>query len=267
MKSLSSLTRQSSKLLNDNTPTILTALAVSGTCATAVLASKASFTAARTLDEAWVVHRNTEVYEADVYGRSVVRTPMTFQEKAKLVWKLYIPAATVGSLTVASTLFSHRVSSSRAAAVAAAYSISEQAFDTYKKKVIERLGEVPEHEIRAAVAQDLVDRSGGSVIMIGDGKVLCFDEFTGRYFESTVEDIKKAQNDTNHLILSEGYASLSDFYQRIGLSSTSMSEEVGWTSDKLMELEITSVMSPDQRPAVAIAFRVAPVRNYWKMSR
>jgi hypothetical protein len=61
------------------------------------------------------------------------------------------------------------------------------------------------------------------------------------------------------------YASLSDFYHLIGLPSTSFSDEVGWTSDKLLELEISTVLSEDERPCLSIGFNVAPIRNYYKI--
>jgi hypothetical protein len=247
--SFSQATARLTKGAADNSPAILTAVGVSGTIAVAVLSARASAQAVRCLS-----------------GEDVDPW-LSWQEKAKMVWKFYVPPAIVGTVTVAAIVGSNRVSTSRAAALATAYTISEQTFDTYKRKVIEKLGEDGEHEVRAAVAQERVNLNDSPVLVIGAGKVLCYDEFTDRYFESTVEDIKKAQNDTNYQMLHEGYASLSDFYARVGLPTTSMSEEVGWTSDKQLEVEITSVVSPDQRPAIAVGFRVRPVRDYWKFNR
>lgn len=192
---------------------------------------------------------------------------LTWQEKAQIVWKEFIPAAAVGTITVTAIICSNRISSNRAVALATAYTITEQSFDTYKKKVIEKLGEEKEELVRAEIAQDRSNAGDGMSVFVTDGKTLCYDEFTDRYFESTVEDIKKAQNDTNYQMLHEGYASLSDFYQRIGLPTTSMSEEVGWTSDRQLEVEISAIIAPSGKPAVSINFLVRPVRNYWKMSR
>lgn len=199
-----------------------------------------------------------EGYEPEYYD---------FKALIKTYWKEFIPPASVGAVTILAIVTSTRISTNRAVALAAAYSITEQTFDTYKKKVVEQLGAEKEELVRAEIAQDRSNAGDGMSVFVTDGKTLCYDEFTDRYFESTVEDIKKAQNDTNYQMLHEGYASLSDFYQRIGLPTTSMSEEVGWTSDRQLEVEISAIIAPSGKPAVSINFQVRPVRNYWKMSR
>ena len=80
-----------------------------------------------------------------------------------------------------------------------------------------------------------------------------------------METLKKAQNDTNYQVLNDVYASLGDFYSRVGLARTSISEEVGWNSNKLLELEFSTTMSEDGRPCISIGFHVDPVRNYHKV--
>jgi hypothetical protein len=77
-----------------------------------------------------------------------------------------------------------------------------------------------------------------------------------------MESLRKAQNDINHKIVNDYYASLTDFYNLIGLAETAYSEEVGWNSDKLLELEFSAVMSSDNRPCISIAYNYAPIRGY-----
>ena len=156
----------------------------------------------------------------------------------------------------------------RAAAVAAAYTISEKAFSEYKEKVVERLGTPKEQKIRDEVAQDRVTKNPPNereTIITGGGEVLCYEAFTGRYFKSDMETLKKAQNDLNYVMLNDGYASLSDFYNKIDLPTTSYSDEIGWTSDKLLELNFSTVLSDDGRPCISIDFMAAPVRDYYKL--
>lgn len=257
MKELSRFARSLSRGAQDNSPVILTAVGVTGICATAVLTARAAYRVGKDV--------NAGHYEPIMEGQAP--EVYDFKTLVQTYWKEFVPPAGVGLITILAVIGSNRVSTSRAVALATAYSISEQTFDSYRKKVIERIGEEQDQLVRAEVAQEKIDKHEGMSVFISDGKHLCYDEFTDRYFESTVEDIKKAQNDTNYQMLHEGYASLSDFYQRVGLPATSMSEEVGWTSDKQLEVAISSILAPSGKPAVSIGFHVRPVRDYWKMSR
>lgn len=238
--------KQFEKLTIDNSPAILTTVGVVGTLATAILTGKATFKAAEIL---------AEENSADP------------KDKVRLVWKEYVPAAGVGVIAVVSIVGANRIGSRRAAAIATAYAVSEKAFSEYKNKVLDKVGENKEREIRAEVAQDRVNRTPGSrEVIISGTDVLCYETFTGRYFQSDMETLRKAQNDINAKILNDTYASLTEFYDRIGLESTTYSEEVGWNVDNLMELHFSTIMSEDNRPCICIDYTVMPVRKYYKLT-
>lgn len=245
------------KFTIDNSPTILTTIGVVGTVSTALLTGRATFKAAEIIaNEEFVLSKSGSNYN------------LTAKDKVKLTWQYYIPPVGVGLLSCGAIIGANHIGSKRTAAVAAAYTISEKAFAEYKDKVVEKIGEKKERVVRDEIAQERVNAdpvSSSEVIIIGDKSALCYDTFSGRYFMSDVETLKKAQNDVNYQILSEMYASLTDFYQRVGLSATVHSEEVGWTTDKLLELELHGTLSDDQKPCIAVSFRTAPIRNYYKM--
>jgi hypothetical protein len=69
----------------------------------------------------------------------------------------------------------------------------------------------------------------------------------------------------NYQILNHFYASLSDFYGKVGLPSTSFSDEVGWNSDEILDLDISTTLSDDNRPCLSIDFKVVPVRDYFRV--
>ncbi len=94
---------------------------------------------------------------------------------------------------------------------------------------------------------------------------MCFDMYTGRLFLSDMETLKKAQNDVNYDVLNNFYASLTDFYDKIGLAKTTTSDDVGWNSDKMLELTFSTTMSDDQRPCLAMTFAVEPIRNFHRI--
>ena len=242
MLPLGEIMKRFEKLVVDNSPTILTAIGVTGALTTAYLTGRASFRAAQILGE------ESPHLEA--------------KEKVQLCWKLYIPAVGTAALTVAAIIGANRIGSRRAAALAVAYSVSERAFEEYKTKVIERVGEKKEQAIRDEIAQARVDRDPvGNAVIIGDGRVLCYEEFTGRYFLSDMEAIRKAQNDINQRIITDSYVALSDLYDLLNLPHTSESSEVGWNTDKLLDILFSAILS-EGRPCISVGFQVKPIRNF-----
>lgn len=245
------------KVSEDNAPAILTGFGMTGTVVTAFLTGKAAFKSADELRRAQAIE--------DAQEKS---HPFTKKEKFLLTWQNYIPAAGAGCVTVGCIYYANRISSKRLAALAAAYTIAEKANSEYKEKVLEMLGKDKEEKVRASVQQDRIDRDknldGQIDSELEDGLVRCKDAYSSRYFRSTMEDIKRAQNDINYQILHHNYSSLTDFYCQLGLEKTKESDEVGWSSDHLLEVTFTSNMDSKNRPVLVMDFAVAPIRNYWK---
>ena len=251
---LNKLIRQVEKFTVDNSPTILTALGVTGTITTAYLTGKASFKAAETISK--------EQFKINLH--ELKSHELTFKEKTKLVWTYYIPPTVAGAGTVAAVVCANRISSKRAAAMAAAYSISEKAFSEYKEKVVEKLGEKKEQAARDEIAQQKVDANppgSAQVIVTGGGEVLFLDKYTGRYFYSSMETVKSAENEVNFRVLHNDYATLNDFYQQIGLSAAPVGEEVGWAADQGLYLNYSTTISDDKKPCIVIDYVVMPIRK------
>lgn len=249
------------KFMGDNAPALLTGVGVVGLVSTAYLTGKASFKAAKLLSDE----------NHGYFDRSD-----SIRERSKLVWHLYIPAASTGVFTVACIIGANRVGSRRAAAMAAAWSASDRIYSEYKEKVLEHIGENEARKIREKVTEQRVANTPpddqweyDKMIQTSDdmpyveGSVLCYEEYTGRYFMSDMETLKKGQNDTNYQILHENYASLSDFYGRVGLPSTKVSSDVGWNSDHQVELTFTSVLTTGGAPCLAVDYAVMPISRYY----
>lgn len=248
------LLNQGKKFVSDNAPTILAAVGAVGVVGTAYLTGKATFKAAQILAE---------------------ESPhLTTQEKVKLCWKHYMPAAGVGALTIAAIVGSNKIGSNRAAGVAAAYSLSTKAFREYKEHVKEKFGENKEREVRDELAQKKVNENPPSqaFMMMGTpGKVPCLDAWTKRYFWTSMETVKKAQNDIDYKALHEGYPSLTDFYHAIGLEPTAASDTVGWTSSNRPEVMFSATLAEPFEgqgtiPVMVISHMNEPQPNYWKPS-
>jgi hypothetical protein len=254
------------KAAADNTPTILTAIGVTGTIATAVLARKASFKAAEVLSERREADKKL-INEGQVPLEEIDELSSKKVEIG-LVWKYYIPAVVTGGVTVACIVTANRVSNRRAAALATAYSVSQEAFREYKGKVFEKIGEKKEQAIRDEITQDRVNANPpGPIVLVGDD-VLCRDAHSGRYFKSNKNEIDAAVNEINWQLINDDYASLTDFWEKIGLSQTADSDEVGWNMQGgKFEVQLSGALSEDGRPVLEIQFLTSPIRSYYKNHR
>lgn len=244
-------------LLEHHSTTILTGVGAGGTVVTAVLTGRASFKAAELLATDQKIYQITQDDEAAEFPRTT---------KVKKVWKLYLPPVATGVTTITAIIVANKISSKKIAALAVAGGISERALQEYKEKVVEKLGDRQNQKIRDEVAQDRVNKyppGSGEVILAGTGEVLCYDMLTGRYFQSTMEEIKSAENKINHDMLNNMGASLSEFHDHVGLPPTPYTEKVGWSGTDLIKILFSTVLSPDGRPCIAIDFDRPPVLEYY----
>jgi hypothetical protein len=243
------------KIAIDNSPLILTVIGVAGTITTTYLTGKASFKAAKLIED--------KQYAINIENTGPERKVLSRNEKIGLVWRVYVLPMSSATLTCAAIVGAHKVSARRMAALAAGYTMLDGRFEEYREKVKEKLGLKKEEAARDEIAQERADKNPPSpTLIINEGKSLFKDEPSGRYFESTMEDIKRAQNDTNYQILSKEYATLTDFYDRIGLAPTSLSEDFGWdiTQDKV-EISFSTVITQDGKPCICLDYNIHPVRN------
>lgn len=255
MRFITDVQKRVQHLIQENATTLLTAGGVVGTVATAVLSGRAGFKAAQILD----IHISAKLSEQEYPAEVEIST----FDMVKLVWPHFIPPVLTGTTTVSAIIFSHKMNAQKAAALAAAYGLAEGRLSEYKEKVAEKLTPAKEQKIQDELAQESVAKTpGAGQIVVVEGEVLCFDRPTGRYFRSTMENINTARNSTNEEIIHHDYASASYFYEELGLPATTWTDEVGWNTDQLVELSISTVISEDNRPCIAIDFKTLPKLDY-----
>jgi len=261
------IAKRAEKFVARNSAVILTTIGVTGTLTTAYLTGKATFKAAEVLRQE-SASKYVEAHvtpDGDILPETKQSEELSFKEKFELTWKLYIPAAVCAGLTVTCIIAANRVDTRRAAALASAYSISERALDEYKAKVLEKLGEEKEKEIREDIARDRVKKnppSKSNVIVVSGKQSLFLDQWSGRYFFSDMQTVRSALNDFNAKVINETYASLSEFWYLLGLPSTAESDEIGWSTDKLLDLDFSGDITEEGQPCVAMDFRVRPKSKY-----
>lgn len=237
---LSILSKQALNVVKTSAPELLTGLAVVGVGATAYLAHKAG--------------KKRAARPAST-GPTPVKRVLNEVESN---FDLYAPAAVAALATAACVIGSNRAGNKRTAVALAAYSVTEKAFTEYKKYVVDEIGPKKEKAIRDKAAEERVAKTYDSAapIVIGDGNVLCHEQYTDRYFMCEMETLRRAQNTVNHRAQTGGLTTcpLDDFYDEIGLPYTSKSGRMGWRAERLMELEFTSVLTKDGKPCLSFDY-------------
>lgn len=254
--------KTSESFLAKNSPAILTGIGVVGVITTAYLTHKASYKASREI---------LEYEDAIEQGRRMnVLEDFTLKEKFELTWKLYIPPVISASVTIASIVCANKIGTRRTAAMAAALTLSERAYDEYASKVTEVVGEKKAKKIKDAVSQDRVTKNPPTGTY-DTSKTLCLDEYSGRYFGCDMETLRRAENQVNKRLFTDDEISLTTFYGLIGLKPTSISDDVGWRVDKMLDLHIASALTPEgvpgvepDRPVLSFSYQTIPLKDPWR---
>lgn len=243
------------KLIIDNSPTILTAVGVVGIVGTAVVSWRAGY---KTRE---IIAREEE------HGafRKSGNLPFGTKEKVQLVWREQIPVVLVPALTVGAVVCANRISASRAAALGAAYMLTTEKHAEYKAKIAEKFSHKKLEEVQTDIAQDGVDKNPppAQIIIAGTGESMFKDSWSGRYFMSDMESIRRAVNEVNFEIRNGAYCSLTSFYNLIGLEPTFDSDEIGWNDDTMFDVKFSAV-AHDGKPVMVFDFDVIPIRGYYQ---
>lgn len=206
-----------------NSSTILTILGCAGVVATGILSARAAPKANRLLE-----------LERENKGEE-----LTLTEKTKTVAVTYLPAVLTGATTIMCVCGAQILNHNQQASMASAYALLDQTYKDYRRKLKELYGEEADRKIIEALA---VERAENVYInasyLCGDcdlsldastGKaVLFYDEWSKRFFESTVEKVMNAEYHLNRNYILRGYTVLNELYLFLGLSGIECGEELGW---------------------------------------
>ncbi|MBP5473999.1 MAG: hypothetical protein J6X92_04485 [Bacteroidales bacterium] len=200
-------------------PEILTGVGIGGMLLTVVLAVKATPKAVRLIDE------KEKEEDKQLKKTEIVVT----------TYKCYVPAAITFVCSTACFLGASKTYRHRNAALLAAYHLSETAFKEYKEQTLDVVGKKKEEEIRDSVAKRQVEQNppgSNEVIIVSEGKRLCYEPLSGRYFYSTKDAIDDIVKDLNRRLIYEMQISVNEYYDAIGLAHTDVGDGLGWDIDK-----------------------------------
>lgn len=214
---LQKLSGKTRLFVKKNSATILTCVGAVGVVGTAVTAVKATPKAMRLLDAA--------EYEKG--------EELTKLEKVKVAGPAYIPSILIGTATIAAIFGANILNKRQQAAMASAYALLDSSYKEYRKKVTELYGEDADKNIRNEVVKSKYSEFDSDK---EEDEILFFDEFSGRYYETTMEKVKKAEYDINRRIAVEGGAFLNDYYAMLGLDEPEYGNYLGWSQFEMLEM-------------------------------
>lgn len=247
--------------ISKNSPLVLSVFAICGLATTVVLAVKATPKALNELE----LEKDYIAEETGEMPENIKLKPKTI---VKITWRNYVPATISAFATAGCIIGSQAISARRIGSLANLYSVTSAALDDYKKKVIEKFGENKHREIRDDIARDRVANSeiseSNPVIITGDGEMLCYDSYSGRYFKSDVEKIRRLENKMNKKLLNDNIVSLNDIYYELGLPYIKVGYDIGWNANNMVEFAFSSQLKDGEIPVLVIDYVCAPYHDYEK---
>lgn len=204
-------------------PTVLSIVSVAGLAATVVTAVRATPKAVKILEE-----RKAEKDDK-----------LTVKETVKATWKCYIPAAAIGVGTAVCIIGANVLNRKVQASLASAYALVSNAYGKYKGKVVELYGKEAHDKIISSIAAEKSNAmpiTAGSFIKNScldfgekEEEMLFYDEFSGRYFTSTMSKVLQAEYHLNRNYVLAGSVDINEFYDFLGISRVECGDAVGWS--------------------------------------
>ena len=224
-QALQRFARQSKMYLKHNSSTILTIASAVGTVVTVIMAVKETPKALKLIEDAQ--------YEKG--------EPLTAIEKVKVAGPVYIPSAVVGAGTVACMFGANVLNRRQQAALTSAYALIDGSYKEYKSKLKELYGEEVHNNVVDSIVKENCSktylRSPGFFSNISlepeegdEGEVrLFYDDYSKRYFETTMEKVLQAEYHLNRNFSIGFGVPVNEFYSFLGLCPIEGGDEVGWT--------------------------------------
>ncbi len=248
------------KVMQKNSPIILTAMGIGGIVGSIACAIKAT----KKSDET--------IFEIENCWESGETHTLSINDKFKICWQNYIPMTCFSGLSIACFISANAINNRRQAALIAAYSLSENILKEYQSKVRETVGDKKEEIIRERIKDDRIisnPPTESNVIITPNGEMLCMEAISGRYFKSDINFIKKVENQFNNDLLEYMEMSLNDLYDLLDLEHTRMGEVIGCNINDgmgdgrmLVEFRYTSHLTPDDIPCLVIDYSRYPSADY-----
>jgi hypothetical protein len=260
---VNSLIKSAKIFIIDHGPEILTACGTIGLIVAGVMAVKETPTAMDILEE----KREEKEKECGL-------PELNKKEKVQACWKVYTPSVLMATTSVACIIFARRIDSSRAAALATAYRMSEEALMRYENAAKEELGDVKAKKLEAkANVKEMQDKAesitADDILVTGNGNDLFYCPYNGRFFRSCINYLDKMLNGYVSDILDDDYQDLNAWITRLGFDPMEdVGDQLGINADMIRaernsKLQIDYGPGPLGEPCGTVRLPVKPETDFW----
>lgn len=228
---------QAELFLRRNGPTILTAAGVGGFIVANVLTAKATRKAEEPIKELKLqLDRTKEHLKSDDISKSSKK-----QMRVELgrdfvnVAKIYVPAVSVGTVSIVCVVAAHGLMQKRQASLIAAYAALDRGFKAYRARVAEELGVSKERELYRM--PELLPCEDGETAEINYSADMpspyskVFDQMNPNWTnnpEYNLFFLTCQQNWANDRLKVKGFLFLNEVYEALGMRWTQAGQVVGW---------------------------------------
>ena len=236
MKTNNSLATRIGRFLIRNSSQILSVLGCAGVVGTAVVAVRQDRKARQTIQNI-----ETDLIKTNPTPEDISEWQVSEDDKLTIYVKEHIPTAITGLTTMLCIAGSGYLSKQAQINMIAAYGLLSESFGDYRRKNIELYGTDNHKKILESLAIERAKEVdiysvgffsnndlNGSSLAREYPKELFYDEFSKRYFESTLPAVLEAQYHLNRNITLGSPVLLNDYYGFLGLEDTIPGNELGW---------------------------------------
>ncbi|MET0785857.1 MAG: DUF6353 family protein [Paenisporosarcina sp.] len=228
-----------------NSPHIFFGVGLAGTILGTVLACRATLKLSETLDDIQkdldaVNKKNRIPPQGDLFANEVVQRDavQVYVKSGLKIVKLYGPSIVVSSASIALLTNSHVNLARRNTALMAAYATVQKAYEDYRERVREIVGEEKELELYRGIETKTIKGEDGTEIEIktvDPNKHSVYAKFFDEYSEFWNKDpefnriyVQAQQNYANNLLHARGHVFLNEVYDMLGIERSSAGQVVGW---------------------------------------
>lgn len=233
------LAGKSALKLNASSPKILFGVGIVSMVGSTVLACRATLKLEEALEETQddlrAIKANKATEDVEITKKD---TAFVIAKGGARVIKLYGPAIVVGSVGIGCLTKSHNLLQERNAALMAAYTAVDKAFEKYRERVVEKYGEDQDREFRYGTEQvEITDSKGKTktVTRVASGEPSMYARFFDQLSSSWSKEpeynlvfLRCQQNYANDMLKSRGHVFLNEVYDMLGIERTRAGAVVGW---------------------------------------
>lgn len=225
-----------------NSPTIFFVGGVIGTVGATVLACRATLKLHDTLDEI-----KEEVADVTIDGEEATRDQYldvlyVYGKSALKIGKLYGPSIVLGSVSIMALTGSHVTLVRRNAALSATLAAVSKAYDDYRTRVREEIGEERELDLYHDLENKVVKQDDGSKKVVKVANSAGFSPYAVVFDESNINWEKNSEYNKlfltcqaqylNYKFHARGHMFLNEVYEALGFEHTQAGSVVGWVLEE-----------------------------------